>query len=173
LTGKWALPVRAIHWATALLAAVMIPCAYAAQALTESDTERAETLVGIHIAAGLSILVLTVARLAARLALPSPLPADDRGWPRLATGIVSALFYTLLVALPLTGILKLTLSGLDVSALGMAIVPAGDIAPQAARIAKTAHEWLGKIFIALALVHAAAALLHRRFFGTTVLQRMT
>jgi cytochrome b561 len=172
LTAKWALPVRAIHWATALLAAAMIPCAYAAQALTESDTEWAETLVGTHVAAGLSILVLTAARLVARLALARPAPADERAWPRLATGLVSAVFYALLIALPVTGILKLTLSGLDVSAFGMVIVPAGDIAPWAARMSKSAHEWLGKVFIALALLHAAATLLHRRLFGIAVLRRM-
>lgn len=161
-----------IHWITAALVVITIPAVFAAQALVETDTGRAETLVGIHVAAGFSILVLTLARLGSRLLQPAPRPLDGPRWQRRVVTLATVSFYALLVALPVTGILKLTLSGLDVSAFGVTLIPAGETAPALSRLLKTGHEWLGKAFIALALVHVAGAILHRRMFGTDVLGRM-
>jgi cytochrome b561 len=172
LTTRWALLLRVIHWITAALAVVTIPAVFAAQALVETDTDRAEMLVGVHVVAGLAILGLTLVRLGSRLFQPAPRPVDGPPWRRRIVTWVTISFYALLLALPLTGILKLTLSGLDVSAFGMALIPAGETAPALSRALKTAHEWLGKAFIALALVHMAGAMLHRRLFGTAVIRRM-
>ena len=157
MADRWPGPVRILHWTTAVLALVMIPAAFAAEALTEIDTDRAETLVGVHIVAGLTILVLTLARISARLMLRTkPSPRQPIG--AILGGLRTALFYCLLLALPLTGILKLTLSGLDVSAFGVMLIPAGETAPQFARTLNAAHAWMGKAFIALALLHISAVL---------------
>jgi cytochrome b561 len=161
MTGRWPAPVRILHWTTAILALVMIPAAFAAQVLTEIDTDRAEMLVGVHIASGLTILVLTLARISARLVLPRPNPLPRSRIRALLAGLRTAAFYTLLLALPLTGILKLTLSGLDVSAFGVTLIPSGDTAPRLARTLNAAHAWMGKAFIALAIVHIAGALYDR------------
>jgi cytochrome b561 len=157
MAGRWPALIRFLHWTTAVLALVMIPAAFAAQALTEVDTDRAEMLVGLHMLAGLVILVLTLARLSARLVLPRRRLPRARLLAVLA-GLRTAAFYALLLALPLTGVLKLTLSGLDVAPFGVTLIPAGDTAPALARQLNAAHAVMGKAFIALALVHIAAAL---------------
>jgi cytochrome b561 len=172
LRQRWPAPIRIIHWATALLALVTIPAVYAAKALTEIDTDRAEMLVGLHIAIGLTILVLTLARIAARLVLARPPPALRPLWLRAAGAARSVAFYALLLALPMTGILKLTLSGLNVSTFGLVLIESGGTAPHVARALNAVHATLGKAFIALALLHAVLAVLHGRLFGANLLRRM-
>lgn len=170
MSERWPGPIRLIHWATALFALVTIPAAFAAEALAEIDMDRAEALASLHILIGLAILALTLVRLACRARLPAPDTAP--GWSRRLAGLRSALLYALLLALPATGILKLTLSGLDVSAFGVTLIPSFETAPALARGLNLAHAWLGKAFIALALLHAAAALLPRGGRGRPTLGRM-
>ena len=172
MTPRWPLPIRILHWATALLVLTTVPAIYAAMALAETDTDLAENLAGLHILCGLAILALTLSRLALRLALPAPPGADQHPALRAAAGLVTGILYGLLVALPITGILKLTSSGLDVSAFGFVLIPSFGRAPALAKALNTAHEWLGKALIALALAHAAMAILHRRLTGTAILRRM-
>src|SRR5262245_2229075 len=92
-------------------------------ALTEIDTDRAEALASLHMLCGLCLLVLTLLRLGLRLALPAPPPVPDHLALRRAAALVTVLLYLLLIALPVTGILKLTLSGLDVTIFGLVLVP--------------------------------------------------
>jgi len=158
MAGRWPALIRILHWTTAVLALVMIPAAFAAEALTEVDTDRAEMLVGVHMLAGLAILVLTLARLSARLVLPRPKPLRRARMLAGLAGLRTAAFYVLLLALPLTGVLKLTLSGLDVAPFGVTLIAAGDTAPALARRLNAAHALMGKAFIALALIHIAGAL---------------
>ena len=77
-----------------------------------------------------------------------------------------------MIALPLTGILKLTLSGLDVAVFGAVLVPSLWRAPDMARWLNRVHEWLAMALIGLVVLHAAAALLHRRLTGLSVIRRM-
>jgi cytochrome b561 len=171
VTERWPLALRLLHWTTAIILLVTIPVVYAAMALTEIDTDRAEALASLHILLGLAILVLTLTRLAARYLLPRPAPAA-KGLPRLLAGIATVSLYVLLLALPITGILKLALSGLDVSAFGVTLIPSGPRSPALARTLNVAHAWLAKGLIALVLAHAAAAILHRPLFGRTIIRRM-
>jgi superoxide oxidase len=165
VTARWPLPIRIIHWSTAGLILVMVPAIYAAMALTEADTNRAEALASLHIVCGFAVLILTLARLAARISFRRPLPALPSLPLRLIAGSITVLIYALLLAMPLTGILKLTLSGL-------VLVPSGERVPALARFCNRAHEWLGNGLITLALVHAAAALLHRPLTGIGIMRRM-
>ena len=73
------------------------------EVLPRSQTAQA-SVEGLHISLGLTILLLVLARIAIRIAQPpSPLPA---GLPRLDATLARvshALFYVLLLVLPLTG----------------------------------------------------------------------
>ena len=162
MSDSWAAPIRWIHWTSAILVLLTIPAAFAAQALTETWTDAAEALISAHIVAGLALLVLTAARLSARLVLPRPPTLPGPPWMRAARGLRSLALYLLLCALPVTGILKLTLSGVDVSAFGASLFPAGEPVLPLARAMSRAHEVLAKVLIALALLHAGASLLGRR-----------
>jgi cytochrome b561 len=162
LNEGWPAPVRWIHWTSAALLALAVPAALLARALTETWTDAAETLISAHILAGLALLVLTTARISARIVLARPAPLAGPAWLRIARGLRSAAFYALLCVIPVTGIFKLTLSGLDVSAFGVSLLPAGQPVLPLARASSRTHEVLAYGLIALALLHAGTALLGRR-----------
>jgi cytochrome b561 len=162
LSESWPAPVRWIHWTSAVLLALTVPAALAAQALTETWTDAAEALISGHILAGLALLVLTTARISARIVFARPSPLPGPAWLQIARGLRSAAFYGLLCAIPVTGILKLSLSGLDVSAFGVVLLPAGEPVLPLARALSRTHEVLAYLLIALASLHAAVALLGRR-----------
>jgi cytochrome b561 len=162
LNERWPAPVRWVHWTSAALLAFAVPAALLAQALTETWTDAAEALLSAHILAGLALLVLTTARISARIVLARPAPLGGPAWLRTARFLRSAAFYTLLCVIPVTGIVKLTLSGLDVSAFGVSLLPAGPPVLPLARAASRSHEVLAYALVALALLHAGAALLGRR-----------
>jgi hypothetical protein len=62
------------------------------------------TIEGVHISVGLTVLLLVVARIVWRLPhRPPPLLADIATWERRLAGSGHALFYILMLALPLTG----------------------------------------------------------------------
>jgi cytochrome b561 len=162
LSESWPAPVRWIHWTSAVLLALTVPAALLAQALTETWTDAAEALISGHILAGLALLVLTTARISARIVFARPSPLPGPAWLHIAHGLRSTAFYALLCAIPVTGILKLTLSGLDVSAFGVVLLPAGEPVLPLARASSRTHQVLAYLLIALASLHAGAALLGRR-----------
>lgn len=159
MNRRWPRSLRVLHWLTAGLLAVMVPAVLAAQALTETDTDRAEQFVSLHILCGLAVLALTLPRLALRC-FAAPPPPESAPLLRALASLRSVVFYALLVVLPLTGILKLTLSGLDVMAFGHTLIPAGGLAPGLARGLNSAHAWLAWSFLGLIALHALAALAH-------------
>ena len=157
MSRRWPRTLRLLHWLTAALVATMIPAVLAAQALTEIDTDRAEQLVGLHMLCGLGVFVLTVPRLVIRLFVEAPPPLETAPLLRAASRLRSPAFYALLLVIPLTGIFKLTLSGLDVTAFGRTLIRAGQTSPDLARWLNTAHAWLAWTFLALILLHFLAA----------------
>ena len=60
--------------------------------------------VQLHKSIGITILLLSVLRLAWRFVAPPPvLPASLTGWERVAAGTVYVLFYVVMIGMPLTG----------------------------------------------------------------------
>ncbi len=172
MSQRWPLPIRLIHWLTACLVLLAVPAVVVAQALTEINTPIAERLIETHMAAGLAIAVFTLARLSLRLVLTRPDEPPSALTLRLLVRAGTIAFYGLLLLLPATGILKLTLSGLDVSVFGMTVVPSSTSAPAIARALNRLHEILGWLLVATAVLHTGATILHRRLFGSSVLPRM-
>jgi cytochrome b561 len=172
VSGRWPVGLRLVHWLTAALVAVTIPLAWRAQALTEIDTDRAEALIGLHILIGLALFALTIIRLAIRRRAVSPPPAAAGPLARHAAAAMAAALYALLLLMPVTGVLKLAMSGLGVSAFGMEIVPSLGHLPAVARTLNATHALAAKLLIALVVAHAAMAIMHRRITGRPVLHRM-
>ena len=162
MSRRWPRALRLLHWLTAALVAIMIPAVLAAQALTETDTERAEQLIGLHMLCGLGVFALTVPRLTIRLVVEAPPPLETAPLLRAASRLRSPIFYALLLVIPLTGIFKLTLSGLDVMAFGQTLIRSGKTSPDLARWLNMAHAWLAWTFLALILLHFFAASLQWR-----------
>jgi cytochrome b561 len=128
-----------------------------------------------HKAIGITVLALTLARLAWRLAhrppaLPASVPAGER---RLAHAAHWTL-YALMVLMPLSG--WVMVSGPEgrrpLTWFGAFDIPYLPVGPAASDRAATAHGLLGWLMLALAVLHVAAALRHHLLLRDATLVRM-
>lgn len=128
-----------------------------------------------HKAIGITVLVLSVLRVAWRLAhRPPPLPDSVPGWQATAARISHAAFYVLLITMPISGWLMAsnaeTLKPL--TWFGLFDIPYLTISPAAGDAGHEIHELLAIPFAALVLLHVGAALKHHFFDRDSVLARM-
>lgn len=95
-----------LHWLIALAIFGLIPAGWwMADAIKDPATQnQAYQVFQIHKSIGLTVLALTLARLAWRLSHPAPpLPEGMAGWERFAARATHVGFYAVTLALPLTG----------------------------------------------------------------------
>ena len=128
---------------------------------------------GWHKSLGLIILVLVFLRLGARLASGAPPPV---ALPRLQMRVASAVhasLYLLLLAVPVTGWIASSATGLPVSVFNFFDVPA--LWREDAAIEKVmfrVHGNLATMLVVLSVLHLGAALHHHFVKGNDVLRRM-
>lgn len=170
---RWGPISQALHWLIALLVLVM-----AAIGLSLDELPRSPKwfwVYDLHKSIGLSVLALVVVRLAWRLyaGAPPPVPGLPR-IQRLAAAGTHWLLYLLLIAMPLSGWLYDSASGLrPLRWFGQVAVPKL-VAPDEALAGEfhDIHETLFIILAAVVLLHVAAALWHHVFRGDATLARM-
>ena len=149
-----------LHWIIAALVATNLFLGF-----FHEDFGRAATpwLMFYHKAFGLTVLGLTLFRLLWRLTHRPPAfdPALRRWEARLA-GLIHALFYVALIAIPLSGWLLTSNAGRSTSFYGLF-----DLAPlpvsrgdDAHDLLEEVHELLGWTMLGLMLLHVAGALKH-------------
>jgi cytochrome b561 len=129
----------------------------------------------VHKSVGITVLVLTLGRIAWRLAhRPPTLPAAMAGWEKSAAKAVHWILYALLLILPLTG--WIFSSNPDrlrpFTWFWLFDVPLLPVGAGFAVAAKEAHELLGYAMTALVVIHIAAALRHHFLLRDNVLRRM-
>jgi cytochrome b561 len=159
-----AIPVRAgfsglqiaLHWTIAALVLFQLVFGESMTATIDAAEEGVaasasdQLLAQLHYWAGLSILFLVAVRIAALLKRGAPAPtASVGGFGQLAR-LMHALFYILLVAVPVTGLLGYYLGD-----------PWGEL-----------HTWGKPVFIVLIAAHVAAALFHQFWVKDNTLRRM-
>jgi cytochrome b561 len=178
-----------LHWLIALsivgLIAVGFWMSSTAEALSEMTREERRALgpqlvqvFQMHKSMGLTVLVLSLARLAWRLAhRPPALPAAIPGWQKAAAGFTHVAFYVIMIAMPLSGWAYVS-SGFNAEGeafsattmwFGLFEVPhipliaeAGEEMRKAiAASAYEMHELLAYAIIALLVLHIGAALKHQ------------
>ncbi len=170
-TERYGAVAIALHWllAAAILAAWWIGWDAASLALSP----RKLRLVSWHKWLGVSILALSLVRLGWRLAhRPPPPVVTSPVQARLASAVHRAL-YVLFIAIPLLGWAYSGAAGVPVVFLARIPLPA--IAPEnelLAAVLGTAHRWGAWTLVALAALHAAAALRHHFVLHDDVLRRM-
>lgn len=136
-----------------------------------------------HKSVGITVLVLSVARLAWRLGHRAPpLPASMRPWERGAAHATHLFFYVMMIGMPLTGWAMVSVSPWNIPTLLWHYIPWPHIAflHQLAPASKSAVEALsGNIHLylayggaALITLHVAAALKHQFVVRDGVLARM-
>lgn len=157
---------QSLHW---LVVAGIIASYFLAEAA--EDQERGD-LMGLHRSIGITILALAILRVLWRLVDRAPHWPDTMArWERAAARAVHALFYALLFALPLTGWMISTTEGDAVTFFGWFELPPLRVAADEDAL-EDLHESLFNALVALAALHAAAALKHHFWDRDRVLRGM-
>jgi cytochrome b561/polyisoprenoid-binding protein YceI len=128
----------------------------------------------LHKSVGITILLLSLARLATRIIHPPPpLPADLARWEAILAKTVHWGFYVIMIGMPLTGWIMVSASRITVPTLLYGIVPwpnlpgLADLAPAAKRawraLGENGHGLLAYGLYGLLALHVAGALKHQIF----------
>lgn len=150
----------AFHWAIAILVIMNWRIAEAAHGL-EGPT--AGAVWNYHKAWGITILVLTLGRIAWKLAHPGPpYPAHHKPWERALARIVHFTFYVLLLALPLAGWLANSLAGRAIDYFGFFTIPALPVGQdkELGGAIFDLHETAGTFLLLLVALHILAVVKH-------------
>jgi cytochrome b561 len=167
-----------IHWVTAVLMIVLI--LFGEDLIKQPRGAAPDAAVSgqpsLHVSLGIAVLILTVLRLVWRLMNPPPpYPAAMKPWEVLVSRIMHALFYILMVGVPITGWLAFAgylgkhpaLSATTV--FGLFPVPA---APAALGGLGELHELGSNLAMVLVILHVLAALKHQFIDRDTIMRRM-
>jgi cytochrome b561 len=123
---------------------------------------------------GITVFLVTAARLAWRAGRPPPpLPHAMPPWQATAAQAVQALLYALMLAIPLSGWVYSSATGVSVVYLGL--VPLPNLVPkdrELARLLLTVHQALNFTLAVAVVAHVVAALKHQFVDRDGVLARM-
>ena len=170
-----------LHWLIAALVLTNIGLAWYFNALPHALRSPPTQL---HKSIGITILILSLARVAWRLANPPPpLPAAMPAWERLAAQTLHTLFYVFIIVMPLSGWAYVSASPLikvhPTVLYGLVPWPAfpfpgldADGVHAAGRAAHRIHTSLALVAYAMIALHVSAALKHQFFDRDEVLGRM-
>ena len=126
----------------------------------------------IHRSAGILLLILLVLRFAWRVTSEKPDDQELKPLERKAAHVVHWGFYPLLLALMISGYLISTPDGRPIDVFGWFSVPSIIQSKGLEDTAGKIHEILAYVTIAVATVHAAAALKHHFVDRSSILTRM-
>lgn len=163
---------KAVHWTTLLLIAGVYMAVWASHVV--GTKEQSALLVQLHRSMGLTILALTLFRLAWRWnARIPPLPAELPPFQKFAARATEYVLYVLLLLQPALGLLNTNARGRRVDFYFLGELPPV-IGPDKvlAKQAMAAHEFVAYLLVALVALHAAAALFHHFVRRDNVLKAM-
>ncbi len=170
---RWGPVSQAFHWLIVLLILCLAIVGLTMDELPK--TPKYFWVYTLHKSFGITVLALVVLRLAWRLyaGAPAPVPGTPRWQARIAS-LTHWLLYALIVAMPVSGWLYDSASGLrPFNYFGLVPMPKL-VAPDESlsALAHDAHEWLFWALAALVMVHVAAAFYHHLFQRDATLARM-
>ena len=160
----------ALHWLTALLIVANLTLGISMVGLPISPRKLHWYLW--HKTIGLSVFMLTAARLGWRALHPLP-PAPMPRWQRRASVVAHASLYALMFAIPISGYLYSSATGVQV--VWMGVVPLPSLLPKDKALGdalRIVHVTLNTLLVGVVVVHVAAALRHHFVDRDTVLARM-
>ncbi len=149
-----------LHWLIAIAVIVNWRIAEAAEHLASAEKT---AVMANHKALGITILILTLLRLAWRFVKsPPPLASTLKPWEARLAKTVHLLFYVLLIGLPLGGWLANSFFGQGVSVFGIFTLPALPVGqnPDAGEGIFEVHATLGTAMLVLIVLHVLGALKH-------------
>jgi cytochrome b561 len=169
--GRYTGPAIALHWLTAVL--ILTNVALGLSMVPLPIIPRKLQWYAWHKWIGITVFLLTCARLGWRWAWPPPSPVAMAEWQRRAAAVSQFLLYALLLVIPVSGWLYSSATGVQVVYLGL--VPLPDLVPNdkaLAGVLKATHVTLNFILGAAVFVHTAAALKHHFVDRDVALVRM-
>ncbi len=168
---RYGFVAQGLHWVIVGLLILQITLAKLADELPLGLDKLA--LMARHKSVGITILALAVIRLAWRLIDRPPPPPPMPRWQHLASRLTHAAFYVLLFVMPVTGWLMSSAANYPVSWFGLFQLP-DFVRPDEGleHLLEEIHETLAKVLIALAILHAVAALKHQFIDRDGLLMRM-
>lgn len=161
---------QALHWSIAALILAAFALGLTVDAFPKTWKY---TVVELHKVIGVAILLLVLLRVAWRLGHPVAPAAELTGGMHRAAAVGHAGLYLLMLAVPAIGIAYSLLRGQGLD-LGFAAIPPlmEAAARTVSRPVKEVHELAAYALVALAGVHALAALWHHLVLHDSVLRRM-
>lgn len=159
-----------LHWVIAALIVFQVILAWR----MDGRTPQGFALFQLHKSVGITILLLSLTRLAWRLAhRPPGLPATMPGWEKLLAHIAHVGLYVIMIALPITGWIIVSTSRIQMPTLLYGVIPWPHL-PGLAHLAEPAkstwnglgelgHEALAWGAYVLIALHVAGALKHQLF----------
>jgi cytochrome b561 len=160
-----------LHWLIALLIVLNFALAWVAERMPGSQKM---LIMANHKSIGITVLILTVVRIAWRLThRPPPLQRTLQTWERALARVVHTLFYVLMLAMPLTGWSMVSGDG-PVRVFGLFAVPALPVptTEQAGETFYDVHVKLAWLLLGLFALHVLGALKHQVVDRDATLSRM-
>ena len=159
-TVRYSHGAATFHWLTVVLVLAQIYVGFTFHDMARGTPERTEMFM-VHKTLGATILIVTLLRLGYRLINPPPpYPSDMPKWDRFIAVWSHRVVYTVLIALPLTGLIAVSDRAKDgwvdlIWGLRIPALPIGD-----GELFGEIHEVLVWTTVALVVIHVAAAIYH-------------
>jgi superoxide oxidase len=161
-----------LHWLMLLLLAAVYACIELREIYPRGSDPR-EALKMWHFMLGLSVLVLVVVRIVARISSVTPaITPVPSAWQALAAKLVHLALYGFMVGMPLAGWLILSAEGKPVPFFGLELPPLVGADKALAKTVEEIHETAGTVGYYLIGLHALAALFHHYVVRDNTLTRM-
>ncbi len=165
-------PAQALHWLTALLMFTALPLAWVMTAVAKDYPKRG-TLFTLHKSIGVTILLLSIARILWRAAHPAPsLPASLARWEAYSAKLSHGLLYGVLLVMPISGYVLSSAGGHAVPFFGLFDFPALPQNKGAAKLADEIHLIAQWVVYALIAWHVLATTWHIVVCRDGILERM-
>jgi len=171
-TERYGAVAQLFHWMIVVLIITQFVLAIKAGNLPLGPAKIAT--LAQHKSVGMTIFALAVLRLLWRLINPVPaIPTTSPRWQQIGAHISHVALYGLILITPLLGWIMSSARNFSVSWFGLFTLP-DLVQPNRARydLFHEAHEILAWTLLAIAVLHAAAALKHHFFDRDNVLRRM-
>ena len=172
ITTRYTTTAIVLHWLMALLLFVVFPLGLYMHDLKLSPAKL--QLYSYHKWIGVTLLLLALLRILWRIAhTQPPLPASLPRWQKLGSGVVHALLYVLMLAVPLSGWLMSSAKGVQTVWFG--ILPLPDLVDKdkaLGHLLGNVHQNLNYILLLLVAGHIAAALKHHYVDRDAIFARM-
>jgi cytochrome b561 len=176
---RYATVAVVLHWA---VAALILANLYLGWRMGSLKGLARFDVFQLHKSIGITVLLLSVLRLAWRLVRPAPEPASRKPWEKAAAAAVHWAFYVVMIGMPLSGWIVVSTSPLNIPTLLYHLVPwphvpgVHDLADPARKAVNHAfgltHETLAFGSLALLALHLGAVAKHELLDREAVLVRM-